>query len=83
MNDKASRDELLDTLTAELHDIVGYLKDLSKYLNEQRERRDAATRALSVLLQKRNQLEREATRIAYDEWCAKRDALLKAESGTP
>ena len=83
MNDKPSRDELLDNLAAELHDIVSYLKDLSNFLNEQRERRDAATQALSVLLQKRDQLEMEATRIAYDEWCAKRDALLQSESVKP
>jgi hypothetical protein len=38
-----------------------------------------STRALSVLLQKREQLELGSwTRIAYDEWCSKRDALIQA-----
>ena len=83
MTNKPNRDELLDNLAAELHDIVRYLKDLSDFVNEKRERQAAATQALSVLLQKREQLQREANRIAYDEWCAKRDALLQADSVRP
>ena len=81
--DKPSRDELLDILTADLEDIVRYLKDLSDFVYEKRERQAAATQALSVLLQKRDQLEMEANRIAYDEWCAKRDSLLQSESVKP